>query len=114
MYYLLFAFFLGILIASVLNLVSIGLVSRNFDWEHTSTYECGFEPFQDSRQLVGIQFYLVALLFLIFDLEVILLYPWATAIQFMGFWEYSIMLFFTSILIAGLVYEWKRGILEWH
>ena len=81
--------------------------------EKLSTYECGFEPFSDTRGKFDVKFYLVAILFIIFDLEIMFLFPWAVAFQDLselGFWS---MMFFLVVLTVGFAYEWKKGALEW-
>ena len=100
--------------------LSIGFVVLNFilspknpDPEKLSAYECGFEPFSDSRMEFDVRFYLVAILFIIFDLEIAFLFPWAISlgnIGALGFWSMMIFLF---ILTIGFVYEWKKGALDW-
>ena len=94
----------------VLNFI---LSPRNPDPEKLSAYECGFEPFSDSRMEFDIRFYLVAILFIIFDLEIAFLFPWAISLGnlgALGFWSMMIFLF---ILTIGFVYEWKKGALDW-
>ena len=100
--------------------LSIGFIVLNFlfspknpDPEKLSAYECGFEAFSDSRMEFDVRFYLVAILFIIFDLEIAFLFPWAISlgsIGAMGFWSMMIFLF---ILTIGFVYEWKKGALDW-
>ena len=94
----------------VLNFV---LSPKNPDPEKLSAYECGFEPFNDSRMEFDVRFYLVAILFIIFDLEIAFLFPWAISlgeIGALGFWS---MMFFLGVLTVGFIYEWKKGALEW-
>ena len=100
--------------------LSIGFIILNFlfspknpDSEKLSAYECGFEAFGDSRLEFDVRFYLVAILFIIFDLEIAFLFPWAVSlgnIGILGFWSMMIFLF---ILTVGFIYEWKRGALDW-
>ena len=100
--------------------LSIGFVIINFvaapnnpDPEKLSAYECGFEAFDDSRMEFDVRFYLVAILFIIFDLEIAFLFPWAISlggIGALGFWS---MIFFLGVLTIGFIYEWKKGALEW-
>jgi len=100
--------------------LSIGFVVLNFifapknpDPEKLSAYECGFEAFSDSRMEFDVRFYLVAILFIIFDLEIAFLFPWAITlgkIGVIGFWSMMIFLF---ILTVGFIYEWKKGALDW-
>ena len=81
--------------------------------EKLSPYECGFEPFDDARTKFDIRFYLVALLFIIFDLEVTFLFPWAISLKDIGIFGYASMMIFLIILTIGFIYEWKKGALEW-
>ena len=94
----------------VLNFI---LSPQNPDPEKLSAYECGFEPFDDSRIEFDVRFYLVAILFIIFDLEIAFLFPWAISLSeigAMGFWS---MMIFLGVLTIGFIYEWKKGALEW-
>ena len=94
----------------VLNFV---ISPKNPDPEKLSAYECGFEPFEDSRMEFDVRFYLVAILFIIFDLEIAFLFPWAISlggIDVLGFWS---MMIFLGVLTIGFIYEWKKGALEW-
>jgi NADH-quinone oxidoreductase subunit A len=107
--------FLGI--AMVVGIAAVGLpflvAKRHPDAEKLSPYECGFEPFDDARRKFDVRFYLVAILFIIFDLEVAFLFPWAVTlgrIGLLGFWS---MAAFLGVLTVGFVYEWKKGALEW-
>ena len=106
-----FALSLGLgLILMVAPLVA---AVSNPDYEKNSAYECGFEPFESARLKFDVRFYLVAILFIIFDLEVAFLFPWAVSlgnIGLLGFWS---MMFFLLILTVGFVYEWKKGALDW-
>jgi NADH-quinone oxidoreductase subunit A len=79
----------------------------------TSPYECGFEAFSDARMPFDVRFYLVAILFIIFDLETAFLFPWAVVLRHIGWVGFWAMMVFLAILIVGFVYEWKRGALEW-
>ena len=100
--------------------LSIGFIILNFlfspknpDPEKLSAYECGFEAFGDSRMEFDVRFYLVAILFIIFDLEIAFLFPWAISLGnlgSLGFWSMMIFLF---ILTIGFIYEWKKGVLDW-
>ena len=112
-----FSIILFLIIAIIL---SFGFIVVNFifspkkpDPEKLSAYECGFEPFNDSRMEFDVRFYLVAILFIIFDLEIAFLFPWAISlgnIGSLGFWSMMIFLF---VLTIGFIYEWKKGALEW-
>ncbi len=83
------------------------------DREKLSPYECGFEPFEDARRQFDVRFYLVALLFIIFDLEVAFLFPWAISLSETGVFGFWSMMIFLGILTIGFIYEWKKGALEW-
>ena len=83
------------------------------DREKLSSYECGFEPFEDSRVKFDVRYYLVAILFIVFDLEIAFLFPWAVALAQIGTFGLCAMGIFLLILIVGFIYEWKRGALEW-
>lgn len=78
-----------------------------------SPYECGFENFEDARLPFDVRFYLVAILFIIFDLETAFLFPWAIVLRKIGWFGFSAMMVFLGILVVGFIYEWKRGALEW-
>ena len=101
-------------------LLSIGFVFINFlaspknpDPEKLSAYECGFEAFSDSRIQFDVRFYLVAILFIIFDLEIALLFPWAISLGSIGLLGFCSMMIFLFILTIGFIYEWKKGALDW-
>ncbi len=97
----------------VLILAAVVLAVRNPDPEKVSAYECGFNAFDDARMKFDVRFYLVSLLFIIFDLEIAFLFPWAVAFEEvggLGFWS---MIVFLGILTIGFVYEWRKGALEW-
>jgi len=83
------------------------------DTEKLSPYECGFEPFADARSKFDVRYYLVAILFIIFDLEVAFLFPWAVALGSIGVFGFWSMMAFLFVLTVGFVYEWKKGALEW-
>jgi len=112
-----FSIILFLIIALVL---SIGFIVLNFlfspkkpDPEKLSTYECGFEPFNDSRMEFDVRFYLVAILFIIFDLEIAFLFPWAISLGKIGLLGFVSMMIFLVILTVGFIYEWKKGALDW-
>ncbi len=97
----------------VLMLSAVILAVRNPDPEKVSAYECGFNAFDDARMKFDVRFYLVAILFIIFDLEVAFLFPWAVAFpesSMVAFWS---MMVFLAVLTVGFAYEWKKGALEW-
>ncbi len=83
------------------------------DSEKLSSYECGFEAFEDSRMKFDVRYYLVAILFIIFDLEIAFLFPWAVALNEIGMPGFLAMMVFLGILTIGFIYEWKKGALEW-
>ncbi len=103
------ALFLGVLLMLSAMVVAV----RNPDSEKTSSYECGFNAFDDARMKFDVRFYLVAILFIIFDLEVAFLFPWAAGFQYVGVLGFWSMMVFLSILTVGFIYEWKKGALEW-
>ena len=113
--------YLSILIFVFISLLlSIGFVFINFlaspkntDPEKLSAYECGFEPFSDSRIQFDVRFYLVAILFIIFDLEIAFLFPWAISLGNIGILGFYSMMIFLFTLTIGFIYEWKKGALEW-
>lgn len=83
------------------------------DSEKLSPYECGFEAFEDSRVKFDVRYYLVAILFIIFDLEIAFLFPWAVVLDSIGWFGFVAMMIFLGILVIGFAYEWKKGALEW-
>lgn len=83
------------------------------DAEKNSPYECGFEAFEDSRMKFDVRYYLVAILFIIFDLEIAFLFPWAVALDSIGTFGLIAMAIFLGVLVIGFIYEWKKGALEW-
>ena len=83
------------------------------DAEKLSPYECGFEAFEDARMKFDVRYYLVAILFILFDLEIAFLFPWAIVLQEIGFFGFMAMVMFLGILVVGFIYEWKKGALEW-
>ena len=89
------------------------LAYQNPDPEKLSAYECGFEPFDDTRRRFDVRFYLVAILFIIFDLEVAFLFPWAVSFGELGWFGFWSMMVFLGVLTIGFIYEWKKGALEW-
>jgi NADH-quinone oxidoreductase subunit A len=113
--------YLSILIFLIVALsLSVGFIVLNFllspknpDPEKLSAYECGFEAFTDSRMEFDVRFYLVAILFIIFDLEIAFLFPWAISLGSIGLLGFISMMIFLSILTVGFIYEWKKGALDW-
>ena len=98
-----------------LLLLALGWVlgPRRPDAEKVSAYECGFEPFEDSRTKFDVRYYLVAILFIIFDLEIAFLFPWAVSLDSIGGFGLLSMGVFLAVLVVGFIYEWKKGALEW-
>jgi len=83
------------------------------DAEKNSPYECGFEAFEDARMKFDVRYYLVAILFILFDLEIAFLFPWAVVLPEIGLFGYVAMMVFLFVLVVGFIYEWKKGALEW-
>jgi len=104
-----FSFVLSI----ILFIVSLLLASHDPYYEKTTAYECGFEPFQDARNKVDIKFYIVAILFIIFDIEVVFLMPWLVNFFYLGTQTFWLMIFFLGILALGFAYEIVKGALDW-
>ena len=99
-------------------LVTTGALTRltgvnNPDSEKLSPYECGFEAFEDARMKFDVRYYLVAILFILFDLEIAFLFPWAVVLRELGFFGFMAMALFLIILVVGFVYEWMKGALDW-
>ncbi len=113
--YLPILLFLGLAIALSVAMVVASLViaRQRPDAEKLSAYECGFEAFDDARRKFDVRFYLVAILFIIFDLEVAFLFPWAVALGEIGMFGFWSMVIFLGVLTVGFIYEWKKGALEW-
>ncbi len=104
-----FSFILSV----ILFIVSLLLASHDPYYEKTTAYECGFEPFQDARNKVDIKFYIVAILFIIFDIEVVFLMPWLVNFFYLGTQTFWLMIFFLGILALGFAYEIVKGALDW-
>lgn len=102
---------IAIVLALILFLLSYVLVLKKAELEKVSAYECGFDPFSDARSKFDVRFYLVAILFIIFDLEITFLFPWAVSLNNVGYLGFLTMLYFLFILTIGFVYEWKKGAL---
>ena len=112
-----FSVFIFLLISVALSFIIFGLsyflAAQIGGTEKLSAYECGFEPFEDSRMEFDVRFYLVAILFIIFDLEIAFLFPWAISLGNIGLLGFSSMMIFLFILTIGFIYEWKKGALDW-
>ena len=113
--YLPILIFIGIAfgLAAVIVLASFVVARQNPDSEKLSPYECGFDPFADARSKFDVRFYLVSILFIIFDLEVAFLFPWAVSLGTIGHFGFWSMVVFPAVLTVGFIYEWKKGALEW-
>jgi len=103
----------GLIMGAVLLTIGLVLGPSRPDPAKGSPYECGFEAFEDSRMKFDVRFYLVAILFIIFDLEIAFLFPWAVALDSIGLFGLIAMAFFLGVLVIGFIYEWKKGALEW-
>ncbi|MFL2887423.1 MAG: NADH-quinone oxidoreductase subunit A [Pelagibacterales bacterium MED-G40] len=119
-YNFLFEYLSIILFLFIALVLSIGFIAINYlsapnnpDPEKLSAYECGFEAFGDSRMEFDVKFYLVAILFIIFDLEIAFLFPWAISLGNLGAFGFWSMMIFLGVLTIGFIYEWKKGALEW-
>jgi NADH-quinone oxidoreductase subunit A len=111
--------FLTVATGLALLLMSLGLIIGRLgakargDAQKLSPYECGFEAFEDSRMKFDVRYYLVAILFILFDLEIAFLFPWAVALREIGTPGFLAMMLFLAILVVGFIYEWKKGALDW-
>jgi len=114
-YFLIFIFIIASVLLSAIILFASYFLSNHqaTDSEKLSAYECGFDPFEEARQKFDVRFYLVAILFLIFDLEISFLFPWALCLETFSFFALEAMFVFLFILTLGFIYEWKKGALEW-
>ena len=107
--------FTGVAVAIGALPIALGMIvaPSNPNVQKNSPYECGFEAFEDARMKFDVRYYLVAILFILFDLEIVFLFPWAVAlgeIGLLGFWS---MMFFLMVLVIGFIYEWRKGALQW-
>ena len=113
--YLPLVIFMGVagVIGLALMVAPMLVAVRNPDPEKVSAYECGFNAFDDARMKFDVRFYLVSILFIIFDLEVAFLFPWAVAFKDVGAFGFWSMMVFLGVLTIGFIYEWRKGALEW-
>jgi NADH-quinone oxidoreductase subunit A len=113
--YLPILLFLGIAtgLSAIMVIASLIVARQHPDSEKLSAYECGFEAFEDARRKFDVRFYLVAILFIIFDLEVAFLFPWAVTLGEIGLFGFWSMVVFLGVLTIGFAYEWRKGALEW-
>ena len=100
-------------LGAVLIVLGFLLGPRRPNAEKLAPYECGFEAFEDSRMKFDVRYYLVAILFILFDLEIAFLFPWAVVLPEIGFFGFVAMMIFLAVLVVGFIYEWKKGALEW-
>ena len=103
----------GMVVGAVLLGVGALLSPNRPDAEKLSPYECGFEAFEDARMKFDVRYYLVAILFILFDLEIAFLFPWAVVLPQIGFFGFAAMMVFLAVLVVGFLYEWKKGALDW-
>lgn len=103
----------GLALGALLPLLGWLLAPSRPNDEKLSPYECGFEAFEDARMKFDVRYYLVAILFILFDLEIAFLFPWAVVLPEIGLFGFIAMLIFLGILVVGFVYEWMKGALEW-
>ena len=103
----------GLVMGALMITMGFILGPRKPDKEKLSPYECGFEAFEDSRMKFDVRYYLVAILFILFDLEIAFLFPWAVVLDAIGMFGFIAMMIFLGILVVGFIYEWKKGALEW-
>ncbi len=103
----------GILVGVLPILMGRMIAPNRPDSKKLSPYECGFEAFEDARMKFDVRYYLVAILFIIFDLEIAFLFPWAIVLDEIGMFGFLAMMLFLGILIVGFIYEWRKGALEW-
>jgi NADH:ubiquinone oxidoreductase subunit 3 (subunit A) len=112
-----FSIFIYLILCTTISflffLISFIISIQKNDTEKLSAYECGFDPFDDARNVFNVRFYLVAILFIIFDLEISFLFPWCLVLGSISLFAYWAMLFFLILLTVGFIYEWKKGALEW-
>ncbi len=104
---------LALILGGVLVIAGRVLGRHNPDSEKNSPYECGFEAFEDARIKFDVRYYLIAIIFILFDLEIAFLFPWALVFKSLGLYGFIVMTIFLIILIAGFIYIWKKGALEW-
>lgn len=104
---------LAVVLGLILLFAALLVAPSNPDPEKTSAYECGFNAFDDARMKFDVRFYLVSILFIIFDLEVAFLFPWAVSFQHIGEFGFWSMIVFLGVLTIGFAYEWRKGALEW-
>lgn len=113
-YFPIIIFLIAVLIMGIFMILGGRILGRHKpDIEKNSPYECGFEAFEDARIKFDIRYYLIAIIFILFDLEIAFLFPWAIVFKKLGLYGFIVMSIFLLILIAGFIYVWKKGALEW-
>ena len=110
--FLIFYILLSILILSILYSLAFFLIQKEWDYEKLSAYECGFYPFEDARNTFNVKFYLVAIFFIIFDLEIMYILPWSITYLLSDYFGMYILYYFLILLLVGFLYEWKQGGLD--
>jgi NADH-quinone oxidoreductase subunit A len=109
--------FVFLVVALIFGAIAVGigfvLGPQRPDPEKLSPYECGFEAFEDARMQFDVRYYLVAILFILFDLELAFFFPWAVVLRKIGGFGFAAMMLFLAVLVVGFIYEWKKGALEW-
>jgi NADH-quinone oxidoreductase subunit A len=108
-FYIMLIFIIVSIILGICYIIS----GNNLYYEKTSGYECGFDPFSDAREPFYVKFYLIAILFIIFDVEIIFFFPWIFSLVQISFYGLYVMYIFLMILLIGFIYEWKKGSLDW-
>jgi NADH-quinone oxidoreductase subunit A len=103
----------GVVMGALPVLLGFVVAPNKPDSEKLSPYECGFEAFEDARMKFDVRYYLVAILFILFDLEIAFLFPWAIVLKEIGIFGFVSMMVFLGILVVGFIYEWMKGALEW-
>jgi NADH-quinone oxidoreductase subunit A len=113
--YLPILIFIGVSVVFGAVFITVGFLAgpQRPDSAKLSPYECGFEAFEDTRMKFDVRYYLVAILFIIFDLEIAFLFPWAVVLKEIGMFGFMAMVVFLGVLVIGFIYEWKKGALEW-
>ena len=104
---------ISVVLSFIIFFLSFFIANQIGGTEKLSAYECGFEPFEDARNTFDVRFYVIALMFIIFDLEIAFLFPWAISLGNIGVLGFSSMMIFLFILTIGFIYEWKKGALDW-
>ena len=110
---ILFFLLLALILGLAMRIAGRVLAPHRPDQQKNSPYECGFEAFEDARIKFDVRYYLIAILFILFDLEIAFLFPWALVFKVLGMYGFVIMSIFLAILIVGFIYVWKKGALEW-